>query len=136
MFLGPCCKAPGIWSSCVVPDPSQCRYLRAISIGASCQVPQWKVLCAVGSSASPSAKCVENWGCCRINGSIFPQCGFLLQPVAGTTASTPWRVLLFPSINPRAPHLPKSITQSCQEGMNFQIRGLAPAPGTAHAACL
>lgn len=55
----------------------------------------WHVLCAVGSSASPLGKCVENWECRRITDPSFLQCSFLLQPFAGTGSSTPWRVLLF-----------------------------------------
>lgn len=71
---------------------------------------QWKVFCAITSNASPSGKCVKNWGCCRITDPSFLQRGFLLQPVAGTSLFTAWRVLLFPLINLPAPLL----SQNCR----------------------
>lgn len=85
---------------------------------------QREVLCAPGSNASPSGKCVENWGCCQImdpDPSVF-QHSFLLQLVARTSSSTPWRALLFPPVNALAPRFPKSTTQRCWEGTCHRFR--------------
>lgn len=71
---------------------------------------QREVLCAIGSNTSPPGKCVEKWGYCQITAPSVFQHSFLLQLVAGTSSSAPWRAFLFPPINPLLPHFPKGIT--------------------------
>lgn len=90
--------------------------------GASCQFPPGGGVLCRGSNASLSGKYVENRGCCQITDPSVSQHNFLLLPVTETSSSTPWRALLFAPINLLAPHFPKSLTQSHQEGACHRFR--------------
>lgn len=87
---------------------------------------QWKVLCAVGSSARPSGKCL---GMLQNNGSIFPP--VQLPPAAShrnqlmhsmESASLPTHKSPCPRTFPKAPH--RGLRR--ERTMVFQIKGLAP----------